>query len=296
MGLRANPTYRQRRFGAEVRKLRERAGLAVGEAARLMEMHSPHLSNVEAGRTSLSAERLGMLAHAVAGTTATFLAALQAMGQESGRGWWSDYRKVLGASHVDLAEQESGAQALCNYELLFIPGLLQTREYATAVHGSGFSEAVREVQDRAIEFRLRRQLVLSGERPPRFHAIIHEAALRVLYGGRTVMRDQLLRLIQLSRLPNVTIQIVPIDNEGSAAFSHPFMVIEPSAVELSTVLVDQFGGSEFLDDLDVVTDYRQSFQRLSELALSPIDAEAAPEARTRKDSLGLLQHILYPLL
>ncbi|MBD3007827.1 MULTISPECIES: helix-turn-helix transcriptional regulator [unclassified Streptomyces] len=296
MGLRANPTYRQRRFGAEVRKLRERAGLTVGEAARLMEMHSPHLSNVEAGRTSLSAERLDMLAHEVEGTTATFLAALQTMGQESGRGWWSDYRKVLGASHVDLAEQESGAQALCNYELLFIPGLLQTREYATAVHGSGFSEAVREVQDRAIEFRLRRQLVLSGERPPRFHAIVHEAALRVLYGGRTVMRDQLLRLIQASRLPNVTIQIVPIDNEGSAAFSHPFMVIEPSVVELSTVLVDQFGGSEFLDDLDAVTDYRQSFQRLSELALPSIDAEAAPEARTGKDSLGLLQHILYPLL
>ncbi|WP_078510601.1 helix-turn-helix domain-containing protein [Streptomyces himastatinicus] len=296
MGLRANPTYRQRRFGAEVRRLRERAGLTVGEAARLMGMHSPHLSNVEAGRTSLAAERLGVLTQALEATSTTYVDALRAMGQESGRGWWSDYRKVLGASHVDLAELEAGARILRNYELLFIPGLLQTREYATAVHGSGFSEAVREVQGEAIEFRLRRQLVLSGRRPPHLHAIIHEAALRVLYGGRAVMRDQLLRLIQASRLPNVTIQIVPIDNEGSAAFSHPFMLIEPEVAELGTVLVDQLSKGQYLDDPQALIEYGQSFARLSELALPPIDAEVAPEARTAKDSLGLIQHILYPLL
>jgi transcriptional regulator with XRE-family HTH domain len=296
MGLRANPTYRQRRFGAEVRKLREQAGLTVGDAARLMKMHSPHLSNVEAGRTSLSAERLGMLAQVLEGKTATLLDALRAMGQDSGRGWWSDYRVTLGADHLDLAELEAGAVALRNYELLFIPGLLQTFEYATAVHSSGFSPAVNEVRETAVEFRMRRQQVLIGDQPPRLHAIIHEAALRVLYGGRAVMRDQLLRLIEVSRLPNVTIQVISLEDEGRGAFSHPFMLIEPDVVELGTVLVDQVGKAQYLDDRQSVAEYGQSFTRLSELALPPLDADAMPETRTAKDSLGLIQHILYPLL
>ncbi|MBW8090380.1 helix-turn-helix domain-containing protein [Streptomyces hygroscopicus] len=296
MGLRADPTYRQRRFGVEVRRLREAAGLTVGEAARLVGMRQPHFSNVEAGRTNLSAERLQKLAQALGSTYTYPVDALLALGRASGRGWWSDYRTTLGATHLDLAELEAGAVALRNYELLFIPGLLQTFEYATAVHSGGFSPTVSEVRDSAVEFRMRRQKVLSGERPPQFHAIIHEAALRVLYGGRAVMRDQLLRLIELSRLPNVTIQIIPIDNEGSAAFSHPFMVIEPGVVELGAVLVDQVGKAQFLDERQALAEYGESFVRLSALALPPVDAEAVPEARTAKDSLGLIQHILYPLL
>ncbi|GAA1302775.1 helix-turn-helix domain-containing protein [Streptomyces javensis] len=296
MGLRGDPTYRQRRFGIEVRRLREAAGLTVGEAAQVVGMRQPHFSNVEAGRTGLSAERLQKLSQALSGTYTYPVDALLALGQESGKGWWSDYRTTLGATHLDLAELEAGAVALRNYELLFIPGLLQTSDYATAVHSGGFSPTVSEVRDSAVEFRMRRQKVLSGERPPRFHAIIHEAALRVLYGGRAVMRDQLLRLIEVSRLPNVTIQVVPIDNEGGAAFSHPFMVIDPGVVELGTVLVDQVGKAQFLDERQALAEYGESFGRLSELALPPVDAESVPEARTAKDSLGLIQHILYPLL
>ncbi|MGW3571207.1 helix-turn-helix domain-containing protein [Streptomyces sp. NPDC000941] len=296
MGLRADPTYRQRRFGVEVRRLREAAGLTVGEAAQVLGMRQPHLSNAEAGRTNLSEERLRKLAWALGGTYTYPVDALLALGRDSGKGWWSDYGATLGANHLDLAELEAGAVALRNYELLFIPGLLQTFEYATAVHSSGFSPAVNEVRETAVEFRMRRQRVLTGDRAPRLHAIIHEAALRVLYGGRAVMRDQLLRLIEVSRLPNVTIQVISIEDEGRSAFSHPFLLIEPNVVELGTVLVDQVGKAQFLDDRQSVAEYGQSFARLSELALPPLDAEAVPETRTAKDSLGLIQHVLYPLL
>ncbi|MFF8815271.1 helix-turn-helix domain-containing protein [Streptomyces pactum] len=296
MGLRANPSYRQRRFGSEVRKLRERAGLSVGDAARLMGMHGPHLSNVEAGRTSLAPERLERLLEAAECTNTPFADALASLGRDSGKGWWSVYRNVLGASHLDLAELESQAVVLRNYELLFIPGLLQTFDYATAVHGGGYDESMREVREQAVEFRLRRQQILTSARPPTFHAIIHEAALRVLYGGREVMRDQLLRLIELSRLPHVTIQVVPLEDEGRAAFIHAFMVIQPQVAELGTVLADQLGTAQLFDDPQVISDYEHSFARLSELALPPIDPGATPEGRTVKDSLGLIQHILYPLL
>ncbi|MBB5936713.1 helix-turn-helix domain-containing protein [Streptomyces zagrosensis] len=296
MGLRVKPTYRQRRFGVEVRQLRERAGLSSTEAARLLVMKQPQLSNVESGKTGLSAARVSYLADAAGISNGPFVEALNEMGQDSGKGWWTEYRKELGESHLDLAELEAGAVALHNYELLFIPGLLQTADYATAVHGGGYAESVREVQDKAVEFRMARQRILSGDHPPKLHAIIHEAALRVLYGGREVMREQLLRLVEVSRLPNVTVQIIPLEDERRAAFNHSFMVIEPSVVELGTVLVDQLGTAQLLGDAQVTTEYEQSFARLSELALPAVDAEVVPEDRRVKDSLGLIQHLLYPLL
>ncbi|MEU3959357.1 helix-turn-helix transcriptional regulator [Streptomyces buecherae] len=296
MGLRVKPTYRQRRFGSEVRQLRERAGLSSSDAARLLGIKQPQLSNVESGKTGLSPARVLQLADAAGVKSGPFIEALNDMGQDSGKGWWTSYRKDLGESHLDLAELESGAVALRNYELLFIPGLLQTADYAMAVHGGGYAESVREVQNTAVEFRMERQRVLVGDHPPKLHAIIHEAALRVLYGGREVMREQLLKLVEASRLPNVTIQVVPLEDEQRAAFNHSFMVIEPNVLELGTVLVDQLATAQLLGETQAIADYTESFARLSELALPPVDTKVAPEQRRVKDSLGLIQHILYPLL
>ncbi|MEC4018482.1 helix-turn-helix domain-containing protein [Streptomyces sp. H27-D2] len=296
MGLRGNPTYRQRRFGAELRQLRERADLSSTDAAALLGMKQPHMSAIEAGKTSLALERVQRLAGIYGLSSTPFLESLTEMGKDSGKGWWSAYRKMLGASHLDLAELESAAVGLASYELLFIPGLLQTLSYMTALHSGGSGSSRPEVQDAAVEFRMERQKILTGENPPRLHAIIHETALRVQYGGHEVMRDQLLRLIEVSRLPNVTIQIVPLEADARAAFSHSFMVIEPAVRELGTILVDQLGKSQLRGDPQSITDYSANHTRLSELALPAVDARSEPETRTVKDSLGLIQHILYPLL
>ncbi|KAF4405949.1 hypothetical protein GCU69_27515 [Streptomyces lycii] len=174
--------------------------------------------------------------------------------------------------------------------------MLQTRVYASAIHRSSYARpAGRLATDRALGFRLRRQEVLTVAHAPRFHATVHESALRVRYGGREVVRDQLLRLMEVSRLPNVTVQVFPQEADAPA-FTHPFMVVEWDVKELSTVLVDQLEGSTYLGEARRVGEYRAIFERLSELALPPVDAAAAPEGRRAKDSLGLLQRLLYPLL
>lgn len=296
MGLRTAPTYRQRRVGAEIRKLRERAGMSVAEAAGLISMKQPQLSNIEAGRTGLSEERIRMLAEAAGEIHVDYVNALIALSQDSGKGWWTEYRHRLRPSYLDLAELEAGAAALMNYEPLYIPGLLQTPEYAAAVHRDSFVPSTAEVRELLVGFRIERQKVLTGERAPRLHAIIHESALRVHFGGREVMRDQLLGLIEVSRLPNVTVQIFPFDAEGRVAFNCSFMVIEPQARELATVQVEQLGQSLLHDDTQSLAKYRDTFATLSVMALPPIDTQAAPETRRTKDSLGLIQHILYPLL
>ncbi|MEU1792174.1 helix-turn-helix transcriptional regulator [Streptomyces sparsogenes] len=294
MGLRANPTYRQRRFGAEVRKLRESAGLSASQSAAVMNMNPSHISNVESGRTGLSPERLRALATAAGREDSTYVDALVELGQASGKGWWTAYRAKLRPSLMDLAELEAGSDAILCYEPTFIPGLLQTREYATAIHRAGYVRTSREEDELAIKFRLERQKVLTGERAPRFHAIIHEAALRPSLGDRALMRGQLLRLIELSRLPNVTLQVVPFD--GPVPFGSSFTMIEPAVAELSTVIVAHVEKSMYLGDADALARYNGALAKMCDVALPPVDATVSPEAHGVKDSLGLIQRLLYPLL
>lgn len=294
MGLRANPTYRQRRFGAEVRRLREHAGLTVSEAADVMGMRQSHVSNVEAGRTPLAPERLRALAQTTSGTRSTYLEALIAMGEARGKGWWSTYRSAVRPSLLDLAELESGAGRLLCYEPMFIPGLVQTREYAAAIHHEGYTRETRRQRDLAVDFRLRRQQVLNGNGAPRTHLVVHEAALHVSLGRRSVMRDQLIRLIEVSRLPHVTVQVLPF--AGPVPFGTSFTVVEPEVEELGTVVVSHVENSLYLGDSDALARYHATFARLSEVALPPVDAAALPEAHAVKDSLGIIRRLLYPLL
>jgi transcriptional regulator with XRE-family HTH domain len=294
VGLRTKPTYRQRRFGAEVRRLREQAGLSSTDAAALLGLKQPHLSNVEAGKTSLTPDRVRLLTAACGASSTPFIEALNELRQQPGKGWWSDYRKILGEPHLDLAELEAGAVALSSYEPTFIPGLLQTENYVRAMYRGGYAEASPEEREAAIAFRMQRQSILLGEPPTRLQAVIHEAALHASLGDRDIMRGQLLRLIEASRLPHVTIQILPF--EGAVAFGTGFMVIEPSEPKLSTALVSHIERDLYLEDEDSITKYQGWFASLQEAALPPVDAAVSPESHAVKDSLGLIQRLLYPLL
>ncbi|MBC9726941.1 DUF5753 domain-containing protein [Streptomyces sp. TRM68367] len=101
---------------------------------------------------------------------------------------------------LDLAELEDGSRELVCYEPMFIPGLLQTEEYATAGYRGGYTGASRVEQDREVEFRIRRQAVLTGENAPRLHAVIHEAALHMSFGDPEIRRGQLVRLLEAAEL------------------------------------------------------------------------------------------------
>ncbi|KOG91074.1 XRE family transcriptional regulator [Streptomyces varsoviensis] len=268
--------------------------MSVAEAAGRLGMKPPYLSNVESGRTGLSEERLRILMQDAGGTTKPFADALTELGRSSGKGWWSEYRERLRPSLMDVAELEAKATAIFNYEPMFVPGLLQTPEYATATARGGYARASHHEQDLDVEFRMRRQGVLEGDGAPRFHAVIHEAALHASIGGQGVMRGQLLRLVEASRMPNVTIQVLPFD--GAVGFGTSFTMVEPVAPELSTVIVAHVERSLYLGDPESIARYTDWFARLREVALPSLDATVLPEAHVAKDSLGLIQRLLYPLL
>ncbi|WP_405924552.1 helix-turn-helix domain-containing protein [Streptomyces sp. NBC_00035] len=293
MGLRTTISERQRRLGFELKQLREQAGLSAGEASERIGMNRGQLSHIELGRTSILTERLLSLCRVYGCADEPYIEALVALSEADGKGWWSTHKKHMGPGAIDLAELESEAVAIRTHEPLFIPGLFQTADYTRAIFASpklGFDNI-----EEALKFRMERQRILTHESPPTVHAVIHEAALHMRFGAVDVVRDQLLRLIELARLPHVTIQVYPFSAQAYAALTGNFAHLVPSNPKLGSVLLEGPLRSRYLTEQVQLQEYASLFDHLAENALAPIDVSLAPEAHSVKDSLALIQHLLYTL-
>lgn len=294
MALRLHITERQRRLGTELRKLREAAGLNLAEAAALIDMGRPHLNHIEAARTAIPAERLRELAHGYGCTSAPYIDELVRMTESNGKGWWSEYRKLMSSRALDLAELEDRATEMVSYETLLIPGLLQTEQYMRALFTSARPEAAPTEIDTLVRFRLMRQRVLTREHPPRLHAIIHEAALRMVVGGPHIMRGQLAHLIRAATHEHVTIQILPFDTAAHHTWvSAPFLFLTPGVPGLETVFMEHPAGALALHEAEELTRYRATITTLTHNALPAIVSAASPDRHEDRDSWGLIQHVLY---
>ncbi|MCC3771012.1 helix-turn-helix transcriptional regulator [Streptomyces sp. UNOC14_S4] len=296
MGLRANPTYRQRRLGMELRRMRMTSGLSVNEAAACAELGPPHLGHIEAARTAIPEAKIRALVEAYGCSSEPLIDALVAMTQASGRGWWSasEYKDSHDPQSRDLAELEATTTSCRSFQLLYIPGLLQTAEYARALFAGGEPEADEALMDKCVSFRLRRQRVLTEGL--RFHAVIHETALHMQFVPGDIMGRQIEHLVTMARQPNVCIQILPFRaNVYPVRFSAPFVIFEGAVPELSTVYVEHPISSPFTSAPEHIQQFSEAFERLRSIALPPIDPRLEPEFHARKDSLGFIQHHLYTL-
>lgn len=296
MGLRANPTQRQRRLGAELRRLRESSGMSAAEAGSFAGLGQAHMSHIETGRTAIPEAKLRALTTAYGCMDEPLVDALVAMGQATGKGWWLDFRESLDASAIDLAELEATASAHRTFQWVYVPGLLQTPEYMYALMRAGEPDASPAELDRGVEFRQRRQAVLVGDSPPIYHAVIHEAALHMQFVGAEVMRRQIEHLVEMARHPHVRIQILPFAAPAyPARFGTPFVFFESSVPALGTVYVEHPVSSPFLADQEHLTQFAEALDRLSTVALPPLEPQPESKFSAKKDSLGLVQHLLYIL-
>jgi transcriptional regulator with XRE-family HTH domain len=297
MGLRTNPTHRQCRLGVELRRLRDESGLTATNVGRELGFSAAHLNNIEAGRTAISASKLRALAKVYGCQSEQLIDALVAMGQSNGRGWWSEFAHPPHNDMArDLAELESMSVRHRNFQWVYVPGLLQTAEYMRALFRLGHQGEQEDAIERFVDFRLRRQRLLTDARPPEYHAVIHEGALRMEFVGREVMRQQLEHVIQIARLPNVSIQVLPFRAEAyPPRFGCAFDCYDASVPELSTVYVEHPMASPFVVDQSSISQFSDAFTKLSAVALPPIDLESGDSIRVRRNSLGLIQRILYEL-
>ncbi|MDT0321507.1 helix-turn-helix domain-containing protein [Streptomyces millisiae] len=292
MGLRVNPTQRQRRLGLELRKLREASGLTGPEAGAFIGVGRAHMSHIEAGRTHIPEDKLRTLAEVYGCKSHQLVDELVAMTRTTGKGWWTDFKRVVDDRARDLAELESTATSHRCFQLIYIPGLLQTPAYMRALMENAEPDAPASRIDRYVEFRLRRQEVLRREPPPHYHAVIHEAAFHMRHVGREAMREQIEHLVHLAQRPHVEIQLLPFKAPRYPATSGTALVIYESACpELRTVYVEHPVSSMFLTDDDRISQFSHDFDRLSSVALTPLDpADTSPDS-----SHGLVQHLLYGL-
>ncbi|MGR3933246.1 helix-turn-helix domain-containing protein [Streptomyces sp. BRA346] len=293
MGLRANPTQRQRRLGEELRKLREASGLSATEAGAHAGLGRAHMSHIETGRTAIPEEKLRALAKAYGCTSHPLVEGLCEMSRATGRGWWSAYKDSHNARALDLAELEAGAAAHRSFQWMYVPGLLQTADYMRCLFEGGQPDGPGAIAKYA-EFRQRRQQVLTDGQP--LHAIVHEAALLMKFVPDDVMRRQIEHLVKVAELPHVRIQLLPFKADiNSATPGTPFTILDSRVPELSTVYVEHPVSSVFLGDREHLDQYDSAFEHLSAAALPPIALRGERESHTKRDSLQLIQHLLYTL-
>lgn len=267
MTARPSPTARRIRLAAELRKLRERAGMTASAAASLLGTSSGQLSNVETGRFGVSADRIRAMARAYDCQDQAYVEALTLMTGDRSRGWWEQYRDVLPVGLLDLAELEHHAVALRTAYTAHMPGLLQTADHARVV----FQQVVPELSPPEIEHRVshrvKRQDVIYRVEPIRYSTIVHEAALRMKFGGPAMARRQLEHLLAMSEREHITILVIPFDTGAYPGSGQSVAYAVGPVPQLDTVHLDQSHGSVLLDAEAQLQKYRTLLDRMEAVAL-----------------------------
>jgi transcriptional regulator with XRE-family HTH domain len=264
------PSVRLRRLAAQLRELREECGMTQEDVSERTGKDRSTLYRLENGQQRPQRSTLIQLLdlyRVEEPRRGELLTLLREAGQ---RGWLQQYRSELPEVYSDYIGFEEEARSISNYESLFIPGLLQTEDYArTLLQGTLPYASSEEIENR-VSARLERQSLLDRENPPRLWAITDEAAVRRLVGGREVMRAQLGRLREAAARPNVTLQVIPFDAGSHPGMDGAFIVLEfPDPADQSIVYTESAAGGLFLEEEAEIRRYILSFEHLRAAALRP---------------------------
>ncbi|MFD0315316.1 helix-turn-helix domain-containing protein [Streptomyces flavalbus] len=277
------PTLRQRRLGAELRKLREHAGLTSSAAAAVLGVKQAQISSIEAGRYAVSADRVRTFARIYSCADQALIDALAAMTGGRTRGWWDGYREHLPVSLIDLAELEHYATELRVALVIHIPALLQTTEHARALFRGVFPPLQQYEIEHRLSHRIKRQSILHRDVPTPYTATIHEAALRMGFGGREVAAEQLRHILDMSEHPHVTVRIVPFGRQSFHGTGQGIDYVAGAVPQLDTIQLDTHHGCEFLDADAQLAKYRAVINHMEANAL---------DARASRDLIHRIAHEL----
>ncbi|MFE9397459.1 helix-turn-helix domain-containing protein [Streptomyces flavidovirens] len=272
MAARTSPTERQKRLGAEVRKLRMSADVSAEFAAGLLGVDRGKISNIESGIRAISPERLRTLACNCDCTDEQYVDALAEMASPQRRGWWERYRGSLPQGLLDIAELEACSVRMRAAYSMHMPGLLQTSDHALAV----FRVVIPQLPEREVALRLahrvERQHILDGDTPKPYTGIVHEAALRMQFGGRDVARAQLDHLLKKSEQENITLLVLPFAAGAFPGAGQTVLYAEGPVPQLDTVQIDNSHGPDFLYSDAQLAKYRAHLDWMEHIALSPEDS------------------------
>jgi transcriptional regulator with XRE-family HTH domain len=266
---RLSPTVRRRRLRFELRKLRDEADLTIEDVAGRLECSPSKISRIETGQVKPTPRDVRDLLdiYGVDGSRSDWL--IQLARDARAKGWWAKYGEA--ATRIEyLVGLEAEATTIRQFELIIMPGLLQTEAYARAIFSNLPYQTDTQAVTDLVNLRLERQRILLDDDPPEFHAILDEGVLHRLVGGRAAMIEQLDQLMVWSKRPNVNLQVLPFDQGEHEFMTHGFAMLDfadqtPSVVhvEAMTEAVDRY-----FEDPSQTTHYSDGFDLLRRRALS----------------------------
>lgn len=270
-GPRAGATVVRMVLGAQLRRLREAAGLTPEQAGYEIRASRSKMSRLEHGRVGFKIRDVEDLLTLYGVTDQKVRLALLALAEKANeQGWWTQYGDILADWFETYLGLEAAASLIRTFELQFVHGLFQTPDYARAVTLLGNRAAPETDIDRRVSLRMARQDLLTSAQPPRVWSVMDEAALRRPVGGVKVMQAQLRRLAELAELPNVTLQVVPFRAGGHDAAGGSFTILRFSEPDVPDVVyIEQLTGAIYLEKPAATDHYLDIMNRLSAISLSP---------------------------
>ena len=267
----SGPTVRRMLVGAQLRRLRTDIGLSREEAAKAIRASEWKILRLENGQVSFKDRDIVDLLRLYAVTDPDEVAGFLEFAREANApGWWQHYGDLLPQWFRAYVDLESVATLIRTYEGQLVPGLLQTQDYMRAVIAGSHLDEQAEEAERRVALRIARQLQLTRPDAPRLWAVIDEAALRRPVGSPEVMRGQLERLIDATKLASVVLQILPLRAGAHPGMAGAFSILRFADQELPDVVyVEHLTNALYLERRDDVNQYLHVMDRISMRAAPP---------------------------
>jgi transcriptional regulator with XRE-family HTH domain len=275
--VRALPTLRRRRLGGTLRTYRKNAGLSLDRVAQEMGWDNSKLSRIETAKSRIRPQDIEPLLKLYDVTDPEVVTALEGLAKDAGKqGWWQAYGDVVALSYKDFLTLESDAESVRVYSPNLIPGLLQTGAYAREIIAAiGTNRSPEEVIALAEVRKMRQAILTKPHGPLKFWAVIHEAALHQRFAAQpSLMRDQLRHLLDMADLPNITIQIMPLNSTPHPGMLGLFEVVRFPQPWPTVVMVENIRGGHFVEGIEDVQLFETAFDRVVAAAL-PVDDSRA---------------------
>ncbi|MEU5168391.1 MULTISPECIES: helix-turn-helix domain-containing protein [Streptomyces] len=270
----AGPTTRRRQLGVELRRLRERKGLTLEDAGSRVGISKATLSRYETKEGSVKWPAVDALCREYEASQDEHSWLIELAKGSRIQGWWRSLADPIPESMSLMLTLEDEVTSEGHYACMYVPGLLQTRAYAEAVHRASEMRCTDGEIDRMVDIRMKRQELLARDNPPHIWAVIDEAVVRRMVGGRHVMRAQLQHLATQAMEPHITVQILPFTAGAHAAAVGSFVILGNSEPDLDVVYVDIIGGGLFMEKPQELTRYKLAFDYLRAQALDITSSSA----------------------
>jgi transcriptional regulator with XRE-family HTH domain len=271
MAPQSSPTVKRRRLAAELRHYRDAAGLTIDDVAERLEWSTAKISRIENSRVSVLPRDVKFLlgVYGLTDRDPAWDVMLTLARESRERGWWHQYGDAVPDWFEVYVGLEADATSISAYHTEFVPGLIQTADYARAITRAKLSDVTDDDLERIVDVRMERQKILTSDDGPHVWFVINEAVVRRVVGGPEVMHRQLDRLMVVADLPRVQLQVLPFEAGAHASMDGSFSILAfPDARDPQVVYMEYLTGALYLEKPSDTDRYRLVVDHLRATALN----------------------------